>query len=79
MTHSGGQPHTNVGDRGQRFEIRAEGYPKAGKSCIGWSTTMEGAENMAGAIRLAPSCEATEIFDRQEHRVVVYQRVKIEP
>jgi hypothetical protein len=22
MTHSGGKPHTNVGDRGQRYEIR---------------------------------------------------------
>lgn len=28
MTHSGGKPHTNVGDRGQRYELRVTGYPK---------------------------------------------------
>lgn len=66
MTHSGGQPHTNVGDRGQRYEVRATGYPKAEKSVIGWSDTVEGADGMAGAIRHAPSCTSTEIFDRQD-------------
>jgi hypothetical protein len=64
MTHSGGQPHTNVGDRGQRFEVRAFGYPKAGKSVIGWSDDLAGARRMATSIGKAPSCTETEVFDR---------------
>lgn len=71
MTHSGGLPHTNIGDRGQRYEVRATGYPKAGKSIIGWATDLEGAEEMASSIRLAPSCTSTEIFDRQENKPVI--------
>lgn len=64
MTHSGGQPHTNVGDRGQRYEVRASGYPKEGDSVIGWSDTLDGADKMAAAIRKAPSCTSTTIYDR---------------
>lgn len=71
MTHSGGKPHTNVGDRGQRYEVRATGYPKAEKSRIGWSDTIDGAEKMAAAIRLAPGCTSTEIYDREEDRIVI--------
>lgn len=70
MTHSGGKPHTNVGDRGQRYEVRAVGYPKEGKSVIGWSTTPEGAKQMADAISLAPGCTATEVFDREKGEIV---------
>lgn len=69
MTHSGGQPHTNVGDRGQRFEVRAHGYPKDGWSVIGWCTGIEAAREMAKAIRMAPGCDGTEIFDRLEGAV----------
>jgi len=45
MTHSGGLPHTNVGDRGQRYEIRTTGYPAAHQEekVVGWATTLEGA------------------------------------
>lgn len=71
MTHSGGKPHTNVGDRGQRYEVRATGYPETEKSVIGWSTTLDGAENIANAIRQAPGCTSTEIFDREDDRVVI--------
>lgn len=71
MTHSGGKPHTNVGDRGQRYEVRATGYPKAEKSRIGLATTLKGAEEMATAIRLHPMCTSTEIFDRQDDKVVI--------
>lgn len=70
MTHSGGKPH-NVGDKGQRYEVRATGYPKPEVSVIGWSTTLEGAESMAGAIREAPGCLSTVIFDRQENKLVI--------
>lgn len=71
MTHSGGKPHTNIGDRGQRYEVRATGYPKDGESVIGWSDTLDGADQMAAAIRLAPSCQSTLIFDREEGKPVI--------
>lgn len=71
MTHSGGKPHTNIGDRGQRYEVRATGYPKDEKSTIGWAATLEGADELAAAIRQAPGCTSTEIFDRQENKSVI--------
>jgi hypothetical protein len=64
VTHSGGRPHTNIGDRGQRFEVRATGYPKEEESIVGWSPTVEGAAAMADAIGKAPGCTSTMIFDR---------------
>lgn len=68
MTHSGGQPHTNVGDRGQRYEVRATGYPKPGQeSVIGWVSTLAGAEQLAKTILLAPSCVSATIFDRTDN------------
>lgn len=66
MTHSGGKPHTNVGDRGQRFEVRATGYPKEEQSVIGWADDINVADDMAAAIREAPGCVATAIFDRDD-------------
>lgn len=71
MTHSGGQPHTNIGDRGQRYEVRATGYPEEGESVIGWSSTVEGADQIASAIRQAPGCTSTQILDRQENKPVI--------
>lgn len=71
MTHSGGKPHTNVGDRGQCYEVRSSGYPKVGKTVIGWSDDLDGADAMAAAIREAPGCTSTEIFDRQENAPVI--------
>ena len=76
MTHSGGKPHTNVGDRSQRYEVRSTGYPKNlmnadGYAVIGWSDTPEGADEMAAAIRLAPGCTSTTIFDRQENKKLI--------
>ena len=62
----------NVGDRGQRYEVRATGYPKRlEKSVIGWAPTVEGAEEIAAAIRTAPGCMSTEIFDRLENKPVI--------
>ena len=71
MTHSGGKPHTNIGDRGQRYEVRATGYPKDETSVIGWASTLEGAEDMASGIRQAPGCLSTEIHDRIEGRMII--------
>lgn len=72
MTHSGGKPHTNIGDRGQRFEVRAMGYPKEGWSVIGWSSDQIGALEMALAITRAPSCSAVEVFDRLDRVTVAF-------
>jgi hypothetical protein len=71
MTHSGGLPHTNVGDRGQRYEVRATGYPKEAESVIGWSETLKGADEMAKSIGEAPGCLSTVIFDRQENKLML--------
>jgi hypothetical protein len=65
MTHSGGMPHTNIGDRGQRYEVRATGYPKKGEeTVIGWAETEMGAHQMAAGIRKHPRCTGTRIIDR---------------
>ena len=71
MTHSGGKPHTNIGDRGQRYEIRSTGYPKDEKSVVGWAETLEGADDMLKAFRQAPGCIRVEIFDRHENLSVI--------
>lgn len=72
MTHSGGKPHTNVGDRGQRYEVRATGYPDPdGTAVVGWAETLVAADSLADAIRKAPGCTSTEIFDRQEGKPVI--------
>ena len=71
MTHSGGKPH-NVGDKGQRYEVLANGYPKdQTDNIIGWSNTLEGARSMMEAIILAPRCTSARIFDRQENIGVI--------
>ena len=56
-----------VEDDGQRYEVRATGYPKEVESVIGWSNDLHGAERMARAIRRAPGCTSTVIVDRQEN------------
>ena len=72
MTHSGGQPHTNIGDRGQRYEVRATGYPKEDEeSVVGWASSIESADKLAASIRKAPGCTSTSIFDRQENKPVI--------
>lgn len=65
MTHSGGKPHTNIGDRGQRYEVRAIGYPEEGESVIGWSSTRKGAKLIANSIAKASGCKSTSIIDRE--------------
>jgi hypothetical protein len=72
VTHSGGKPHTNVGERGQRYEVLAHGYPKNElDNVIGWSDTLEGAEKLLAAILKAPRCTSAKIFDRQENKGVI--------
>jgi len=72
VTHSGGQSHTNVGDRGQRYEVRATGYPKKdAEAVVGWASTLESANEMAAAFRFHPDCTSTTVFDRQENTPVI--------
>ena len=70
MTHSGGKPH-EVGDRGQRYEVRMTGYPKPGENVLGWTNTLESAEEMKNGILQAPGCTSATIFDRQEDKPVI--------
>jgi len=77
MTHSGGKPHTNVGDRGQRYEVRARGYPSKEESVIGWAADLPGAKAMAQAIQKAPGCKSTTVHDRQHDNALVW--VWLEP
>jgi hypothetical protein len=71
MTHSGGKPHTNVGDCGQRYEVRAVGYPNEGDNVIGWSDGEAAAYRTFSAILKAPGCTSATIFDREEQRNVI--------
>lgn len=64
MTHSGGKPHTNIGDRGQRFEVTYfDPYDKRRK-VFGWSETEKGARDLAESIELNPSWGDPEVRDR---------------
>jgi len=60
-----------IGDRGQRYEVRATGYPKKEKSVVGWSHDKIGALRLAAGISLAPGCTSTEVFDRLTNQIVV--------
>ena len=64
-------PPEKIGDKGQRYEVRATGWPKKEKSIVGWSNDLEGAERMAGGARKAPGCTSTEIYDRQEQKPII--------
>ena len=72
MTHSGGKPHTNIGDKGQRYEVRSTGYPKDTETTVlGWSETLEGAKRMAEGISLAPGFTRASVYDREQHGCLV--------
>lgn len=53
-----------TGDKGQRYEILATGWPFEGETITGWAEKKNDAERMAGAVRVAPSCTQTRIRDR---------------
>lgn len=54
-----------IGDKGQRFEVRAMGYPNDGSNVIGWTNDAERAEVMMKSIRKAPRCTCAWIVDRK--------------
>jgi hypothetical protein len=64
MTHSGGKPHI-VGDQGQRYEVRAIGWPDDGESVISWTDSKGRAESVATSILTAPGCTASRVVDRE--------------
>lgn len=59
-------PMAEPGDCGQRYEIRASGWPDDGDCVVGWTDDLERAEKIANSIEKEPDCLRTEIFDRQE-------------
>lgn len=66
MTHSGGKPHTNVGDRGQRYEVTFVWIGKtAPRVVFGWADDHAGAEAMCRSIELHPSMMLPECRDRE--------------
>lgn len=65
MTHSGGKPHTNVGDRGQRYEVTYFDPRESCRKVMGWATTSEAAQLMADSIDLHPSWQDPQIRDRE--------------
>jgi hypothetical protein len=53
------------GDKGQRYEISAFGYPFEQQWCIiGWVETMDGVERMMHSLTLAPGATSVKVRDR---------------
>ncbi len=59
-----------TGDRGQRYEVRAAGYPNGGENVIGWASLLPVANRMADSIFKAPNCTDAWVLDRQTGRRV---------
>lgn len=65
-------PPEKIGDKGQRYEVRAFGYPKPdAEAVVGWASDLAGADQMAAAIRKAPGCTSTTIYDRKERLPII--------
>lgn len=63
-----------VGDKGQRYEVRATGWPVEGQELpVALTDDLAKAERMARSIRSAPSCTSTVIFDRKEQKELIRQ------
>lgn len=69
MTHRGGKPHTNIGDVGQRYEVRYK--DNDGKQHVfGWSDTILGCANLSRMITLHPAMHSPSLFDRVENKIM---------
>ena len=64
MTHSGGKPHTNVGDKGQRYEVTFFDEEVNLRRVFGWSEDYEGAVKMGETLVKRPSWRDFEVIDR---------------
>lgn len=74
MTHSGGKPHTNVGDRGQRYEVSYADWDGA-RFVIGWSDVRTGVGAMVEMIAQHQTKRAPQILDRTTKTVVMLHEV----
>lgn len=69
-----------TGDKGQRYEVSALGYPFPGELCvIGWSESKDDADKMAEAIRKAPGCNSAVVRDRWETDDQRFERARKTP
>lgn len=55
VTHSGGKPHENIGDRGQRYEVSVFDEIKNKRIVIGWTASAVAARIMSEASMSRPS------------------------
>ena len=58
-----------IGDRGQRYVVMAEGYPKKGENKIAYCTLEPVAWRCANATKRAPGCTKAWVLDREEDRI----------
>ena len=58
-------PADRIGDKGQPYQVEAEGYPDDGWNVIGWAETRDVAADMASSISLAPSCTKVRVVCRK--------------
>lgn len=58
-------PSDRIGDKGQRFEVRAVKWPSTGESIVGWTNDAERAAEMTKAARRTPNCSRAWIIDRE--------------
>lgn len=64
MTHSGGKPHTNIGDRGQRYEVRYLDEDDV-EHVFGWTEDPTGGA-LVKSIELHPSMHSPRVIDRHK-------------
>lgn len=64
MTHSGGKPHTNIEDKGQRYEITYLCKTEKKRKVFGWSGSKNKAKKAEDDINLHPSMDLPQIVDR---------------
>lgn len=63
--------HRQTGDQGQRYIVRAFGYPKPEQANdISYCNELKSAELMFEGIQKAPSCVSVWIIDRQANQLV---------
>lgn len=75
MTHSGGKPHTNIGDTGMRWEVQY--FPADGgkQKVFGWASGLAEAEHMLKAVCLWPMASGGIIVDRAQG-IIALKRMK---
>lgn len=62
---------SNDVDTGQRYEIRATGYPREDQTVIGWNDTLRGAMKLMRAVLTAPGCISACVVDRTDGMILI--------